>query len=543
MSCPRSTGRSRHRSLARLLVVVVALALVACGKSPQTPPKEASAHRAAYDADGRWTAAQPPTARKRPNLIVIVVDTLRHDAVGLPGDAPGLMPYVTSVAKEGVSFRTATAPSPWTVPSMASLLTGLLPSGHGCTAPLQPPRLLDAITTQAEALRETYGYHTAAYTAGPWLADQTHILQGFTSGMHGFVLQGTPKILAGFARRRVAEAPFFLLLHTTEAHDPYGADSHPWPSLPISPGRRSDLDLASVTEPWQFARSFLMDMGERIDLMQAHGRAVTKTVVRYVHGGYRDAPRPDLAAELRADYEAGVRWVDGLLRSTVAQLEAWGLLENTVLVITADHGEAFGEHGLLAHGRQLHDELISVPLIIRGPGPFRGGRVIDGSVGLIDVLPTFFDYAGCTPVQGVHGRSFLPLLTSAHPEAAAGRPVFSEEILNRDNTGEDVLVRLISVRTAHWKYIITFDELRGTVVEEAYDLVRDPGERQDLCRGTGRIDGVTFDPAFCRAVEMARDSIWGAAESSNKLYRSPYAAGRARVSSKRPWACGEPDAR
>jgi len=519
---------------------LIALSLAGCGDPAQpTTPTASTERHAVYDADGRWIGATPPTKRARPNLIVLVVDTLRHDAVGLPGGPPGLMPYLTSVAKDGVSFRVATAPAPWTVPSMASLLTGLLPSGHGCSAPLQPPRLVDAITTQAEALRATYGYRTAAYTSGPWLGDQTHILQGFTSGMHKFVLQGTTKILADFARGRRAKQPFFLLLHTTEAHDPYGADSHPWPMPPRLPGPLSKLDVTSVTEPWQFTRHFLRDGRERIDLLKTYGSAVTKTVVRYVHSGYRDAPRPALAAELREDYEGGVRWVDGLLRSTVAQLKAWGLLENTILVITADHGEAFGEHGILAHGRQLHDELVSVPLVIRGPGPFRGGRVVGGSVGLIDILPTFFDFAGCAQVQGIHGRSFLPLLTTASPKAAAGRPVFSEEILNRDNTGEDVSTRIISVRTGHWKYIITFDELGGTVMEEAYDLRRDPGERADLCRASGRIDGLTFDPAFCRAVEMARDSIWGAAAGSNRLVRSPYAGGRAKVTSKRPRACGE----
>ncbi len=528
------------RLLGLLLVFAVTAAVfVACGDDDpsEDPAKQPEAGaRATYDADGRWIAATKPAAKVRPNLIVLIVDTLRHDCLAGPD---GLMPELAALAQDGVTFQNASAPSPWTVPSIASLLTGLLPSAHGCDAPLQRPRLVPAITTFAEVLRESYGYRTAAYTSGPWLADTTGVLQGFDSGANSYALQGTEKILGSFARRHArekaekTEKPFFLVVHTYEAHDPYGKDSHVWPARPLQPGRQSKLDVASVTEDWQFARHFLRDGGERVDLLQAYGPSIVQRVLRYVHGGYRDQPRPELAEELRADYEGGVRWVDGLIKSTVDQLRAWGMLENTVLVITSDHGEAFGEHHILAHGRQLYDELVRVPLVILGPGPFRGGREVAGSVGLIDVLPTFLDVAGCAPIQGVHGTSMLPLLAGA----SDGRPVFSEEILNRDNTGEDVKVLLTGVRSDRWKYIITFDQLKGTVLEEAYDLVKDPGETRDLCRGTGRLDGLTFDAAFCQAVEMARDRIWGAADSSNRLYASPYSGGRAQVTSKRPKAC------
>jgi len=227
--------------------------------------------------------------------------------------------------------------------------------------------------------------------------------------------------------------------------------------------------------------------------------------------------------------------VDSLTRQTVGQLGTWGLSKNTMLVVTADHGEAFGEHGLLAHGRQLYDELVHIPLILVGPEPFVGGREIDGGVGLLDVLPTFFDYAHLLPLDEIQGRSFLPLIRGQ----VGGRPVFSEEILTRANTGEDADALLTSVRSAHWKYIITFDRQAGTVLEEAYDLRQDPGERHDLCAGSGRIDGLSFDPSFCAAVEAARDRIWGAAGQSNRLYASPYGAGRAQVISQRPRACGQ----
>ncbi|MDJ0520827.1 MAG: sulfatase [Planctomycetota bacterium] len=516
--------------------VLVAIAFLACGDEPApTPPSPATDGSTPYDADGRLISGSAPADGPRPNLVVLVIDTLRGDAVGLPGGAEGLMPYVSSLAKEGVSFPDATAPSPWTVPSMTSFLTGMLPSVHGSDAPLRAPRLLGAVTTYAEVLRETFGYETAAYVNGTWFLKRDPVLQGFSTGVNQFALKGLSKIVGGFAKRRDREKPFFLLLHTFEAHDPYGEDSHPWPVLPRQPGRQSGLDLDSITEPWQVTLHYLRDRAERFDLREHFGQKVENMMLRYVHSGYMNNPRPELAAELRADYEGGVRWVDGLVRKAVDQLEAWGMLDNTVLVITSDHGEAFGEHGIIAHGRQLYDELIRVPLVMRGPEPFSGGRVVEGGVGLIDILPTFLDHIGGVPITGVQGRSFLPLLRGE----SQGRPVFCEEILNRDNTREDVLALVTGVRSRNWKYIVTFDQLKGTVIEEAYDLRADPGEQKDLTLGTGRIDGLVFDDDFCTAVEQARDRIWGAAERSNRLQGSPYAGGRALVTSKRPKACGQ----
>lgn len=514
------------RPLALPALALLFLLPLGCGDDEAGPPRAGGGSR--YDAEGNAIVPVPAYEGRRPNLVVILIDTLRADALDT-----GRMPYVTSLAAKGVSFPDATAPSPWTVPSITSFLTGLLPSGHGCDQPLKGPRLLGAVTTFAEVLRQAYGYETAAYTAGPWISDKESVLQGFTRGGHPFALQGTTKILERFVAQRDKDKPFFLFLHSYEAHDPYGEGNHPWPQRPVGTGRQSGLDLETVTEPWQITKHVMTSWDERVDLYNLHGTELSRKVVRYVHAGFMENPRPDLADELRTAYWKGVRWVDGLVEASVEQLGAWGMLEDTVLVVTSDHGEAFGEHGILAHGRQMYDEQVRIPLVMTGPAPFDGGRVIAGGVGLIDVLPTFLEHAGCAPLDGVQGRSFLARLTSDRP----GRPVFSEEILNRDNTGLDTQQVLTSVRSKRWKYIITFDELKGTVMEEAYDLEADPLEQNDLSKGLGRIEGLTFDLAFCEAIEMARDRIWGAAAAGNRLYASPYGAGRAMVTSDRPAAC------
>ncbi len=131
-------------------------------------------------------------------------------------------------------------------------------------------------------------------------------------------------------------------------------------------------------------------------------------------------------------------------------------------------------------------------------------------------------------------RSFLPLLKGAGP----GHPVFSEELLDRGNTGEDHDATLTSARSAGWKHLLTFDKQKGTVVEEACDLRADPGEQCALCGSNGRIDGLSVDPAFCEAVERARNRIWGDAERGDALEGTPYRGGRPQVTSKRPQPCG-----
>jgi arylsulfatase A-like enzyme len=223
-----------------------------------------------------------------------------------------------------------------------------------------------------------------------------------------------------------------------------------------------------------------------------------------------------------------------VLRDTVAHLDAWGLLENTILCVTADHGEAFGEHGILGHGRQLYDELVRVPLVLVGPPPFEGGRVITGGVGLLDVLPTFFDHAGLVPPSPIHGRSALPLVA----RTALGRVVVSEERINRDNTAEDRKEVLVSLRSARWKAILTYDQRGGTVREELYDLDADPTEQDDLAADVGWIDAsVELDLAFCVALEKARDRIWQAVSDADRRVNTPYGAGITRVKTRRPPSC------
>jgi arylsulfatase A-like enzyme len=192
--------------------------------------------------------------------------------------------------------------------------------------------------------------------------------------------------------------------------------------------------------------------------------------------------------------------VDGLLGRALEQLQALGLLENTLLVVTADHGEAFGEHGLLMHGRCCYDELLHVPLVLAGLPPFEGGKRLEASVSPQDVLPTFLDVAGLPSLEETEGRSILPLLSTPGP----GRPVLAEEWATVTKTGGAAHMFFSSVRSAHWKVIVKHDLVSGAITESAYELTKDPGEKADVAGGPGGVDALPLEPEFRTALTTAR---------------------------------------
>ncbi len=490
--------------------IVLAALLLACADEGHPEATQT------YAADGRrlGTAAVPD---RRPNLIVVVLDSLRHDAYAAPSDTSASatvrrerMPFLSALAARGISFSDAVASAPWTLPSIVSLLTGLLPSEHGQFVVHADWNLPAAITTYPEVLSRGYGYRTVACVCGLWFERSgDSLLQGFDRKSYEYSLQDHRRIRR-WAETRDTRRPFFLLLHSFDAHEPYGAKNHPWPvpKFPQPPEVDPSL-LAADAEPRSLLRACALDADARLGLSVRLGYALSEKIQGYRHRGYAEHPDPALAAELEAAYWAGVRWADGELEKTVALFEELGLMKDTVLVVTADHGESFGEHGDLGHGLWLYDEVIRVPLVVVGPEPFVGGRTIRQQVGLIDVLPTFLDYAGFAPNPGVTGRSAMAAVRGA---SSSCRAVVSEERLDASNTGTSVDAVRLSARTPAWKYIATFDLQTGEVRESAYDLENDPGEKVDLGDGTGRLPpDVLFDACTCPAVTALRERIWSRA--------------------------------
>ncbi len=526
--------------------VLACLAFLAGSCGDGKPSANAPVLPASYTSDGRIDATKRAPG-PFPNLVVVLVDTLRRDAVAYPGEAGGVMPKLAARAAKSVAFSHAASVSPWTVPSVATLLTGLYPHEHGCDDPDTAPRLLPSVTTYAEALQNGYGYETAVFTSVPWFRQSDHsMLQGFGDGSvgQGFGLQGTKPMLERWLKRRDAKKPFFLLLHTFEAHDPYGEKNHPFPDS-MAGWRKAGIDKASrafdvssAKSPAEMTRLFFLDRVGRGALSKALGSGFRNPVVEFTWKGLRENPHTELLDDLRTGYLDGVRWVDGVMDKAIGALHDFGLMDNTLLVITSDHGEQFGEHGIIGHGRQVFDELIRIPLLMQGPAPFDEPRVVEESVGLIDVMPTFFDWARLEQLPGSHGRSLLPLLTG---DRTKGHPVISEERVVPHNTEPGTKRLLASVRDSEWKYIVEYDAKEGTVSELVFDLEGDPGETQDLVKADP--DGtVPWSDEFCAAVEQVRDTLWDQIEDRRALKGSLYGGGDRVPPYSQPEGC-QPDRR
>jgi arylsulfatase A-like enzyme len=520
----------------------------ACGDRPDSASGPGSSD--VYAPDGSPYFTPPDPARKLPNLVIVLIDTLRRDAT-VPSDgnpASAQMPKLAERAAASVSFTQAATPSPWTVPAVASMLTGQLPMDHGCLSPKAAPRLPESAVTYAEALYKAYGYETAAFTDAPWFRGTSQsILQGFKRGSlslgygqardnppeSGYWLRGTPVVLKRWMGERRSDRPFFLLLHTFDAHDPYGEQN----KLPRARWTPDDwaafdravagYDVSALTEPCQLAEVFMTDAIGREALLQRRRVAA--------YDALRDCQwtefgkRPETVARLREAYEKGLGYVDTALHGALTWMREEGLLDNTLLVLLGDHGEAFAEHGTVGHGHHFHEELMRVPLVMSGPPPFDKPLEVDEPVGLIDVLPTFFDWAGLRQVPGAAGRSLLPVVRGKE----RGLPVAGENVLWASMSSPDTHRLQAAARTARWKYLIEFDVGQGTIVERLYDLRVDPDETQDLLAGRS-IEDVALDADMCSAIARARARIWSEAESQDALHGTQYAGSSAGVTGPRP---------
>jgi len=459
-----------------------------------------------------------------PGVVVICMDTLRADAFGLPGKggslpglAPGRLPSVDAFARDAVVFADATAPAPWTPPSVASLLTGLRAAGHGVGARLHdygPHPLSPAVRTFAEILEER-GWFTSAATSGGWLTPEQGVGRGFATFSSDFDLHDPAEVVAHWQATRPRGRPFFLFLHSYVAHDPYGDKdvlAQGRCGDPTEAERVADGIIAAVDEGAPVSADLYADM-VRIRWTDLCGRTtldhrlgterlrpLLARAKAWNQGGWRDDPAlgDRLAARLRTSYEEGLSFVDRRLARTFEALEAAALPKGTVVVFTADHGEAFGEDGQLYHGQSLNDAVLRVPLIVRAPGKLAGGRVVRGSSSLVDVMPTVLDLVGVPVPARLDGRSLVPL---ARGEA---KPVPSVAEAERAAVGDRPEIGMVCVRTRAAKWVLEYEVETGTWVREyLYDLREDPEERNPLPSDAGPGYGVTF----CRAVMRARDEL------------------------------------
>jgi arylsulfatase A-like enzyme len=340
-------------------------------------------------AHGSDAEAPPPAAL---NVLLISIDTLRADHLGAYGYTRETSPRLDALAGEATRYADVLAPTPWTLPSHAGLLTGRHPWELGmrdrfATVPTEVPIVAEYFTAA--------GYESAAFvdeTSKGWVGAERGFGRGFETYRHLPDENGdrrddavrTADAVISWLERRDPSRPFFLFAHTKSVHSVHAKDETAGPfAYPYRKPRRylerfaSDDDLALSWRHPDFGvgGNYLRRLNESI----AAGRTD------------RSAIDPERLRVLRALYDAGIYYVDEQIGRIVDALERLDLREQTILVVTSDHGEAFLEHQLLLH-KELYDQLLRVPLIVSVPG--RAPAVSREPITLMDVTPMLLDLAG-----------------------------------------------------------------------------------------------------------------------------------------------------
>lgn len=406
----------------------------------------------------------------RPNIVLVSIDCLRADHVSAYGYEEPTTPRLDAFARQAVVFENAVATSSYTLPTHASMLTGLPPALHGA-------RVRRAISASApyvpEALRGA-GYRVNAVVAAAFLSPT----YGFHRGFHTYQLTGGRA--AGVVDRALAlldeslGRTQFLFLHLYDIHAPYAA-------------------------PEEFIDRFLPDDADVTDLLER---------IRQ-HAPPRD---DDELARIVGLYDAEVAYVDRELGRFLDELKDRNLYDSSLILVTADHGEAFREHGAWQHGHAaaldkpgLYEEIVHVPLIVKWPAQTTGTSISD-VVSQMDVAATLLAAAGLEPSSpwsvdlrrhvdtdgSLVARKTISEVTARHPEHGAGM-----QLAFRDGTS---------------KYIASFradtvPELYQTrpLREELYDLASDPDETTNLIEDSGLAPGA-FGAALRSYLEAAREN-------------------------------------
>ncbi len=390
---------------------------------------------------GSGTDSGTDSASVRPNILVVVVDTLRADHLGFMGYPRATSPQLDRLAAESITFENAFAHAPWTSPSVAALLTSQYPGALGFADSKEPARPADDVQFLAEVLGE-HGYPTTAIVSHTYVGSRLGFDRGFDrfdeadarGPGHVSSASVTDKALAVLDPQQ--QQPFFLLLHYFDPHFAY-----------------------RLHEGFDFYPEYQGDVqsGEKYNSLLKRARSETI--------------RDDDLTYIRALYDSEIRFTDLHIGRLLQHLRDNGLYDNTLIVFTADHGEAFLDRNdrWIGHGKTLYQELIHVPLTIKLPGQAAAGAVVKTPVGLIDIVPTLLDFIDI-PYPSQHrfeGRS-LPLTDVDSLLQLPAEPVFSETLARNR--------WLQSVVDGRWKLIVN----RETEKLRLFDLETDPLEANNL---------------------------------------------------------------
>ncbi len=464
----------------------------------------------------------------RPNVILISIDTLRPDRMGVYGHRPmgrSTTSFLDDLASKGAVFADAVSTSSWTLPGHWALFTGLPDDLHGMVDDRVP--CPDDVPLLAE-LFQNAGYQTAGFYSGPYL----HPFFGFDRGFDIYEscldftmvydlteeeLERAPReevtdltvnmerlshaAITSEAVTRKAErfvrgrsgSPFFLFLHYFDVHNDY------------TPPPPHDRRYGPPYDGWVDGRGVLTD--PRINA---------------------EMDRRDLI-QLMALYDGEVSWVDENIRLLFRAIDRIDpeILEDTIVVVTSDHGEEFFEHGVIGHRNNLSTRSVRIPLIITFPDRIPAGTEVDGTARIYDIAPTIADLAGLCLPPIVFGSSLLDLIAEADgpkgSEADSARPALCELTTVPRAQGEKYVkqtalrlgsMKLITVQQRRWSRDKPAD-FTGALLSEAeylYDLATDPEESTDIS---------TEKTELLHWMRQRRDDVYDALKVRFRKYRDP----------------------
>lgn len=510
----------RPAAIAAVTVAIVALVIAARWAWWSTPADDGKA---------------PPGAEDTPNILIVLWDTVRADRIGCYGYDRDTTPHIDRFADDATLFEYVISPSPWTIPSHASMFTGLFPSAHG--ADRNNKWLHDDFVTLAETLRD-HGYATYMGSANPFASNLDNLAQGFDTAEFSWDDQWKDAVDADFQTRtggrfagpiaegrrhaaggrhdasrfafkdagaivnraflqwlddRDSSRPFFAFLNFMEAH------------APLNP---SYAERARFMTPEQAEASF--------DLPQ-------KFAVRWAHSFNVRPYSAEAIQTIQALYDASLYRLDTLAGELFAALDTRGLKDRTAIIFVSDHGENLNDHHLLGHEYCVYNSLLRVPLIIRYPKRFPPRRVAHG-VQSIDLYPTILELADLAPPHPnqVQGISLLTQLDRPAPD----RPLISEY-----RTPPDLGVQLVTNAYPHlfpaseharWKRQLRSIESDGYKFiwaqdgrYELYNLAVDPAEL------TNRFE---LEPQRARTLQDRLENWLESFEHFDSIRRPPVSA-------------------
>jgi arylsulfatase A-like enzyme len=422
----------RHRSHVRTTAAVLAIAIcILFGVAACTPSDPIAPLRAPGS-----------------NVVLITIDTLRADHIGAYGYSRDTTPNLDRFAEEAVRFEAAFSPRGLTFPAIASLLTSKHVYNHGVVS-MRNVVMSESLLTMPEALKQL-GYRTVEFNAHLGFGPKTGFHQGFDD-FHLFHSDDEPKMVREAVEwlSTNGDERFFMWLHSFGPHSPYQAPE-PWRHRFTDPKYAGEYD--GTQKP-------LYDITMSKELSEEDREHII------------------------ALYDVKLAWIDDLIGKLLSGIDELGLRENTLVIVTADHGEElFDHHHFFSHESSAFDGVLRIPLMMRLPGRLEPGTVpSEVVVESVDVFPTVLDVLGETRPSGLQGSSLLPVLTGADDPSS----VYAFGTV--DHPDGELSVR--SIRSSRWRYLENPDNYSPhhvwVAAEELYDLEADPRQQRNVVEGHG----------------------------------------------------------